>query len=269
MFAIGTLIQRCRREPLSYKPSGKEDEVQNNNMRDTWRNDPLECFIFHCLSRNPHRRFMSWDSFLSFFEICTSPNAADQLARPEMIPLGDENGLRISRCQINNFQYERFCQSKRQKAPAHFLSWNYATPFAPVVGVSIFDCEEYCEWLRNEYGGMWRLPTAAEWVAAAGEEIFPWGNEMPTTELANFKGLRRGPIVVGSHPIRNHRCEIRDMAGNVWEWCSDRTPYGPWRILKGGSFASPSCDLEIKAENHRVAAGRYVDVGFRVIQERG
>jgi len=267
MFAIGVLLQRCRRQtPPMPLPAGDRNDVQDANMRDGWRNDPLDCFVFHCLARHPHRRFISWENFLSYFNICTAPNAVAWLTEPEMIFL--RGGLRISRCQVSNFQYERFCHDRRQDAPAQSLPWNYATPFAPVVAVSVGDCEDYCAWLGEQYGGRWRLPTAAEWLAAAGTESFPWGSEAPNPTLANYCGACRGPTVVGAYPCRDHG-GLRDMAGNVWEWCCDRTPDGPWRVLKGGSFASPGSYLQVKKEDYRVAGGRYVDVGFRVVQEGG
>jgi len=234
-------------------------------MRDEWRNDPLDCFVFHCLSRHPHRRFISWENFLSYFESCTAPDAVPRLTKPEMVSL--RNGLHISKCQVNNFQYERFCHNRRQDAPADSLPWNYATPFSPVVGVSVGDCENYCDWLGEQYGGRWRLPTSAEWMEAAGPSSFPWGTEAPNPTLANYRGVYRGPTVVGAYPCSDCGDGCRDMAGNVWEWCSDRTPHGPWRVLKGGSFASPGSDLQVRMENYRIAGGRYVDVGFRIVQE--
>ena len=268
MFAIGVMLQRCRRQtPPMPLPVGDENDVQDANMRARWRNDPLDCFVFHCLARQPHRRFISWENFLSYFEICTAPNAMARLTMPEMITL--HGGLRISRCQVTNFQYERFCHSRRQVAPAQSLPWNYTTPFAPVVGVSVDDCEVYCVWLGEQYGGRWRLPTAKEWMAAAGTESFPWGSEAPNPTLANYYGACRGPTIAGAYPDRDHGNGLRDMAGNVWEWCRDQTPEGPWRLLKGGSFASPGSDLQVKIEDYRIAGGRYIDVGFRVVQEGG
>ena len=266
MFAVGVLLQRCRRqEPPMPLPAGDRNDVQDANMRDEWRNDPLDCLVFHCLARHPHRRFVTWEQFVAYFDICTGPNAVARLTQPDMISLGDR--LCISRCPISNFQYERFCRDRQQNAPAQFLSWPYATPFAPVVGASVGDCEDYCAWLGKQYGGRWRLPTASEWLTAAGTAIFPWGAEAPNPTLANYWGAWRGPTVAGAFPRDSDNGGLRDMAGNVWEWCSDHVPGGPWRVLKGGSFASPGSHLQTHVKDHRIAGGRYNDVGFRVIRE--
>jgi hypothetical protein len=265
MFAVGVLLQRCRHEPIYPRPQGDQDDVQDNNMFDDWRVSPLECLVFHCLARNPNRRFITWDQFQHYFDVCTAPDAEAQLTKPTMVQLA--NGLWISRCPISNYQYERFCDEQRQDVPAQSLAWNYSTPFGPVVGISIADCEGYCEWLGERYGGRWRLPTVAEWTDAAGTGPFPWGDTAPSPALANYWGGCRGPTVVGAYPTSHSEMELRDMAGNVWEWCWDRAPDGPWRLLKGGSFSSPKHDLQIRSEDRRIAGGRYLDVGFRVVQE--
>jgi hypothetical protein len=266
MYALGILLQRCRhRSALSPMPAGDKRDVQDANMRDVWRQDPWECLLFHCLAREAGRRFVSWEQFLTYFDRCSSSDARARLTRPETVPLID--GLSISACPISHFQYERFCDDRGQPAPSGSLAWKYAAPFAPVVGVSIGDCEAYCKWLDTQFGGRWRLPTAAEWSAAAGDAGYPWGPEAPEAMAANYGGTYRGPTVVGGFPCGERSGNLRDLAGNVWEWCVDLAPDGPCRILKGGSFASPGSDLLVSKEDHRIAGGRYIDVGFRVIHE--
>ena len=118
----------------------------------------------------------------------------------------------------------------------------------PVVMVSWYGAEAYCQWV----GG--RLPTEAEWeYAARGPEgyTYPWGNDSPTLELARFNS--GSTVSVGKYPEGVSWCGACDMGGNVWEWTADwfgpypagprENPAGPAtgtvRVLRGGGWHSP------------------------------
>jgi formylglycine-generating enzyme len=174
----------------------------------------------------------------------------------------------------------------------------------PVVQLSWDDANAYAKWAGK------RLPTEAEWEYAARGGLagrrFVWGDDAPTDTDGTKANIWQGDFPhrntkadgwdrtapVRSYPANGYG--LHDMAGNVWEWCSDwyradayvgRTataenpagpdatwdpsdPLAPKRVTRGGSFL---CHVTY-CESYRPAARRGTDVdtgmshvGFRCV----
>jgi formylglycine-generating enzyme required for sulfatase activity len=131
----------------------------------------------------------------------------------------------------------------------------------PVVGVSYYECEAFCNWA----GG--HLPTEAQWERAARwtgsyPNVYPWGNTWNQEYCNNYYDsnpagggcMKYQTAPVGSYSSYGSPSGCQDMAGNVWEWCRDwysstyysvspgSDPQGPTsgssRVLRGGGWLS-------------------------------
>ncbi|MEM7253291.1 MAG: SUMF1/EgtB/PvdO family nonheme iron enzyme, partial [Pseudomonadota bacterium] len=147
----------------------------------------------------------------------------------------------------------------------------------PVIYVSYFEAEAFCGWLTVELGRRCWLPDGDEWSAIAerGRAQFPWGDDEPTDQHANFRHRHGGCTPVGCFPLGDGSFGHGDVAGNVWEWTAevheptdDETKaWGKeiiWFKLRGGGWGHPAEDLASAIRIRSRAEDRYSGVGFRV-----
>jgi hypothetical protein len=98
----------------------------------------------------------------------------------------------------------------------------------PAVCITLKDVSQYAQWAGK------RLPAQVEWIRAAGENKFPWGNESPGLDRCNYapSWSTRGNdgfaflAPVGSYPKGASPYGCMDMAGNVCELTAEGMAVG-------------------------------------------
>lgn len=188
----------------------------------------------------------------------------------------------IGRSAVTNRLYQSFIEDSGHQAPPAWNDPRFNHPDQPVTSVNWFDATAYCEWLSEKTGGVYRLPTEAEWERAArgGLEgkLYSWGDEPPHLQ-PNYHALwLNGPERVGQRPANGFG--LHDISENVHEWCSDwydecsyldspvRNPQGPVvgtrRASRGGSWRHQIKITRVAARSSIPPEFRYSDYGFRL-----
>jgi formylglycine-generating enzyme required for sulfatase activity len=150
----------------------------------------------------------------------------------------------------------------------------------PVVHVTLHAATAYCAWQGK------RLPTAAEWMAAAGgaptQQIhrFPWGEQFDPQRANSAETARGDTVPIGTfRPGGNSPIGASDLAGNVAEWTTTQSAAGVTHsvtnsvsgntienIIKGGSFADERTALQITTEQFFPADQSAPWLGFRCVR---
>lgn len=145
-------------------------------------------------------------------------------------------------------EYDYFCDQTGREKPD---DEGWGRDDRPVIHVSHYDALAYCSWLSEATGRQYHLPSEAQWEYAcrAGTTTAYAVGDQITYREANFDARIKGQTsVVGSYQA--NAWGLRDMHGNVWEWCADwfgdyplksvTDPQGPEigkdRVVRGGSW---------------------------------
>ncbi|MBL8694456.1 MAG: formylglycine-generating enzyme family protein [Planctomycetes bacterium] len=177
-----------------------------------------------------------------------------------------------------------------EQLPANHVSWLDARKFCNLLSKKEGLAPYYAETERGELGEIaggpgYRLPTEAEWEYAcrAGTSTRYWSgdSEDDLERVSWFSAISGGEVQTVASKLEDaeHPFLLRDMHGNVWEWCEDRwhdnydsapTDGTAWlegtsgsRVIRGGSFGYSAWHARSACRNGWTASYRHGSVGFR------
>ncbi len=191
----------------------------------------------------------------------------------------------VDKYEVSNHEYRRFCDATGRAYPddPHFSGMGdyfLSFPDYPVVLVSWLDAAAYAKWAHKS------VATEAQWEKAGrgtDARTYPWGNAEPDSTLCNMDDgdtfSHTSPVGQFAAGASFYGCA--DLAGNVWEWCSDwygsdyysfspdSNPTGPTtgsdRVAKGGSYNNGQSVWVRCAERYwgPESGGNHPALGFR------
>ena len=219
----------------------------------------------------------------------------------------------IGRYEITVAEYRRFieasgyhtlaersetgCKGVGERMQNKKLDWKSVgfvqTDDHPVACVSWYDAVAYTDWLSQETGANYRLPTEAEWEYAArgGNNTAYWWGEEASHEFANYgeskkglaTGLDRWEFTSPVDAFKANSYGLFNILGNVGEWtCSEYSAFyngkeqdcfskinliqngsPPLMVIRGGTWMSDAVDLRSDYRYESGPAQRYNFLGFR------
>ena len=193
----------------------------------------------------------------------------------------------MGKYEVTFEEYDRFVIATGQRLPED-QSWGRESH--PVINVSWEDAKAYAQWLSQQTGKQYRLPTESEWEYAArsGGKDEVWAGTSREEELMRYavyidnSGNRTAPV----GEKEPNGIELYNMSGNVFEWVEDcvhenyeNAPgHGSaWlqadkgdcdrRVARSYSWNNSSVYLRASARGWMLADNRYSFVGFRLAQD--
>ncbi len=206
--------------------------------------------------------------------------------------------LLMARTQTTVAQFRRFAEAtgrvteaERRGGGQEYVAgwqqragWTWRSPFGapaaddePAVHLTWHEARDFCRWA----GG--RLPTDAEWVAAAYTEqresppapfvrgqtyAYPTGAQPTGANCrgdcqpgAAFDGRRHRPVSLGAPGVNG----LHDMGGNAWEWVDQGSDAD--RRTRGGSWWYGAQQMRADHLQGKPADTAVVYIGFRCARD--
>jgi len=221
------------------------------------------------------------------------PQGQFTMGSPRSSPYFDERpprAVQVRRFSIGKYEvtfeeFDRFAESTGRPFPDDD---GRGRARHPAVNVTWDDAVSYAEWLSEQTGRRYRLPTEAEWeyAARAGTATFHWWGNGPAEGRANCFDCGsqwdgRQAAAVGA--LASNALGLHDTAGNVMEWVRDcyRETYAgaprdaaavdsgdcTARIARGGSYRSVQDNVRSAKRAPFAPQTRSDELGFRLARE--
>ena len=158
-----------------------------------------------------------------------------------------------------------------------------------VMCVSWNDVQAYVQWLTEQTGQTFRLPTEAEWeytMRAGSTTKYSWGNSIGSN-LANCKSCESELYNFHNVPVGSFSANawgLHDMHGNVWEWVQDcwtdnyvdaptdgsarKNGNCSQNVVRGGSWDDNPRRLRSASRESFNRSYRAINIGFRLAQDK-
>lgn len=185
--------------------------------------------------------------------------------------------------EITYGEFSSFCEATHNDCPPQpWLGDDY-----PVVNISWNEARAYTQWLTENTGNTYRLPSEAEWeyAARAGTDtIYPSGNQLTHQDavFTDEKNLN-APLPKTDRSIKRNNFRLYHMIGNVREWTLDNwhenyaNAYAngdprmdgdqDYKVVRGGAYNDSRLALRSAAREKLGTKTTDQYTGFRVVQE--
>lgn len=185
----------------------------------------------------------------------------------------------IGKYPVTVGQYKKYCTTTGRSLPKA-PNWGWIDSH-PIVNVNYDDAVAYCKWLSEQYGGVWRLPTEAQWEYAARGGNKSNGYNYSGSNDKNEVAWNGDNTWAETHTVGRKKANelgIFDMSGDADEWCNDwydsytsaaqTNPTGAIsgsvRVVRGGNISYIS-DCSVVARDGYDPSDRSEYGGFRVV----
>lgn len=223
-----------------------------------------------------------------FHFICDSEDVIGRESKDYLITI--EKPFAIAKYPVTFAEYDCFCKATHRPLP-HDLGWGRDQH--PVIQITWYEANAYCEWLSKRSGKYYRLPSELEWEYVA---------KIGVSEDKNHQMVFNQESIDYYHPswtrsvgeYGHNNLDIYDMFSNVWEWtldyyhdtCAnmhldgsawqtvevDNTMYPDnyvemERIARGGGWKNYTKGEYARQRKAFISLRGYPNVGFRVVEE--